>query len=725
MSMNPMQMPYHIPINSMGMMNMGMGMDSMYYPMVNPINNSMYNPIASPMNNSVYNSMTSPMMVNPIIQGHIPFTLPNNVEPMAPPQNDTQYNRMKEQFSENRRGNDQPHTKGNNNVDEEKSKFDGIKLEENSDDDSFGEDMKRIKSQEGKDVYIHSHKKDNDEEKIDTRTEEQKKKDQERSLKNKIKKQKRRERQKARKAEMQRKMMEIKHLQKAQLKLMEMKRKLSSQNCKDSKSEDKDAQLRKEKAEKKRLKKLRQKQRQAQLKKEQQEAEDKKLAERLQREEEEEAAFQMNSNSNCNQKGLELQKNNSNSSKEVKNPFEINQPDNLEEEFVYEYDDQYKGDELTRGDYDDIVNVIRNNIGEGAFVNEDDYIGIQYMNDLVLVQSFIDKKLELQIAKESDVSGKININNRQDFPNFEPNSSSKKNQFKEHNHKQANLIQAQLEQIEKQNLKKSEFIVVKKGKKRGKKKNDQEKDSLAYMQQNLGGFDVHQLQDFSYGKEYVQQEDSNKPLQTTLENEFNQEGAFDQQLGLNQGDYMTDAQLKEYLTKLEGGNDAQPEENKYYYEKSKKKDNPLNYVKLAQPENPEYLNGLYRTYNRGNAVSSLKQNKNSKGPPAKQDESNTKTGFDIGTEIEKMEENRKSKKGGQNQWSSMAQDYILSASKESESFLLSLHSIFPRLALGRLKMFFSLLGDSFDLTKSFLLRKLHIFQVLLMVLSGVQKLLHS
>jgi len=39
--------------------------------------------------------------------------------------------------------------------------------------------------------------------------------------------------------------------------------------------------------------------------------------------------------------------------------------------------------------------VIRNNIGEGAFVNENDYIGIQYMNDLVLVQSFIDKKLEI------------------------------------------------------------------------------------------------------------------------------------------------------------------------------------------------------------------------------------------------------------------------------------------------------------------------------------------
>jgi hypothetical protein len=57
----------------------------------------------------------------------------------------------------------------------------------------------------------------------------------------------------------------------------------------------------------------------------------------------------------------------------------------------------------------------------------------------------------------------------------------------------------------------------------------------------------------------------------------------------------------------------------------------------------------------------------------------------------------------------MAQDYILSVSKDSEDLLLSLHSIFPRLGLGRLKMFFSLLGESFDLTKSFLKRKFNLY----------------
>lgn len=79
-----------------------------------------------------------------------------------------------------------------------------------------------------------------------------------------------------------------------------------------------------------------------------------------------------------------------------------------------------KGDDLTKEDYDDIVNIIRHNIGEGALVNENDYIGIQYMNDLVLVQAYIDKRLEQQIAAESDNQGKINVNSRQDFPNFKP-----------------------------------------------------------------------------------------------------------------------------------------------------------------------------------------------------------------------------------------------------------------------------------------------------------------
>jgi len=35
-----------------------------------------------------------------------------------------------------------------------------------------------------------------------------------------------------------------------------------------------------------------------------------------------------------------------------------------------------KGDDLTKDDYDDIVNIIRHNIGEGALVNESDYISI-------------------------------------------------------------------------------------------------------------------------------------------------------------------------------------------------------------------------------------------------------------------------------------------------------------------------------------------------------------
>lgn len=99
---------------------------------------------------------------------------------------------------------------------------------------------------------------------------------------------------------------------------------------------------------------------------------------------------------------------------------EIHQPSDLESPFLVEIENDMKGDDLTKEDYDDIVNIIRQNIGEGALVNESDYISIQYMNDLVLVQAYIDKRMELQRAAESDSQGKINVNSRQDFPNFDP-----------------------------------------------------------------------------------------------------------------------------------------------------------------------------------------------------------------------------------------------------------------------------------------------------------------
>ena len=104
----------------------------------------------------------------------------------------------------------------------------------------------------------------------------------------------------------------------------------------------------------------------------------------------------------------------------IEKQVEIHQPSDLESPFLVEIENDMKGDDLTKEDYDDIVNIIRQNIGEGALVNESDYISIQYMNDLVLVQAYIDKRMELQRAAESDSQGKINVNSRQDFPNFDP-----------------------------------------------------------------------------------------------------------------------------------------------------------------------------------------------------------------------------------------------------------------------------------------------------------------
>ena len=74
--------------------------------------------------------------------------------------------------------------------------------------------------------------------------------------------------------------------------------------------------------------------------------------------------------------------------------------------------------------------------------------------------------------------------------------------------------------------------------------------------------------------------------------------------------------------------------------------------------------------------------------------------FDIGEKISMYEQQKKKEKDGENLgYIEAAQDYILSVNKDSEELLLSLHSIFPRLALGRLKMFFSLLGENFDRTR--------------------------
>lgn len=75
----------------------------------------------------------------------------------------------------------------------------------------------------------------------------------------------------------------------------------------------------------------------------------------------------------------------------------------------------YKGDDITKDDLTTIIKVIRKSIGEEEDIDGNAYILEQYMNDLVLVQSFIEKKLALQKEKNSSKSG-VSIHSRKDFP---------------------------------------------------------------------------------------------------------------------------------------------------------------------------------------------------------------------------------------------------------------------------------------------------------------------
>jgi hypothetical protein len=77
--------------------------------------------------------------------------------------------------------------------------------------------------------------------------------------------------------------------------------------------------------------------------------------------------------------------------------------------------------------------------------------------------------------------------------------------------KKANPIQAQLDLQEmlKKKQKPNEFITVKKGKKRGKKKADPEKVYRAYMKQNNGGFDYDQMDRYDFADQEYKPEEEN------------------------------------------------------------------------------------------------------------------------------------------------------------------------------------------------------------------------
>lgn len=117
-----------------------------------------------------------------------------------------------------------------------RSKLDAIQLDENSDDDSFEKDKRRIKSSTGKDIYFGksgkraessnsvSDDQSSSEQDQEGMTKEEKAKYAERKKKVDEKKLARREKQKIRKNEMKRQMEEQKKLVQAQLKLQELQR---------------------------------------------------------------------------------------------------------------------------------------------------------------------------------------------------------------------------------------------------------------------------------------------------------------------------------------------------------------------------------------------------------------------------------------------------------------------------------------------------------------------
>jgi len=138
-------------------------------------------------------------------------------------------------------------------------------------------------------------------------------------------------------------------------------------------------------------------------------------------------------------------------------------------------------------------------------------------------------------------------------------------------------------------------------------------------------------------------------------------------------------------------------------ERNKKLENPLYGGKHSKKAEDDSQN-QYLAKIPGQAVA--KQGPSPQKEKLTVNSTRPRAAFDIGEKINMQQLQKKKGKEGDN-WACVeaAQDYILSVNRDSEELLLSLHSIFPRLALGRLKMFFSLLGENFDLTRQFLLSK--------------------
>lgn len=87
-----------------------------------------------------------------------------------------------------------------------------------------------------------------------------------------------------------------------------------------------------------------------------------------------------------------------------------------ESELLQEYQDHYRGEELTKRDLDLIVDHIRAG-RSGVTASEEQYLQTQYSNDLLLVQNYIVKRYEEMKADNSIGNPAANLT-RKDFPSL-------------------------------------------------------------------------------------------------------------------------------------------------------------------------------------------------------------------------------------------------------------------------------------------------------------------
>lgn len=124
------------------------------------------------------------------------------------------------------------------------------------------------------------------------------------------------------------------------------------------------------------------------------------------------------------------------------------------EKIVDEEDNSYQGEDMTQDELKLLIGGIRKSIQEEGQVNEDKFINTQYMNDMVLLQSFISQKVEQQKAKNIDAQYGVNIKDTKDFPTLGAGlGSSKKKRGKRRNKKEPPSFQQEYQEpFEKKNV---------------------------------------------------------------------------------------------------------------------------------------------------------------------------------------------------------------------------------------------------------------------------------